>query len=92
MRNRAEWMVPADDPILEYFQIAGETTASVTARNIDIHRKYASRRIKELAEYGLLEPTEKNFYRLTELGEKYLAGELDAGTLESEDASDEEDE
>ncbi|USZ67416.1 hypothetical protein NGM10_11835 [Halorussus salilacus] len=88
MRQRAEWMKPADDAILEYTRDAGEVPPAVIARNIDIHRNYAGQRCLELAEYGLLEKEEGGYYRLSDLGREYLDEELDADELEPDDPSD----
>lgn len=82
MRKRGSWMKPADDPILEYFEDAGEVNPAVVARNVDVHRKYASKRCRELARYGLLEELGDGYYRLSEDGEQYLSEELDADDLE----------
>ncbi len=42
------------------------------------------RRLRELAEHGLLEKAEdkRGYYRITDRGRAYLAGELDADELE----------
>lgn len=84
MRQRAEWMKPADDAILEYIRDAGEVPPAVVARNVDLHRQYAGDRCRELARYRLLERREGGYYRLTDIGGGYLDEELDAGTLEPE--------
>ncbi|WP_049969776.1 hypothetical protein [Haladaptatus cibarius] len=81
MRQRADWMKPADDVILEYIHDAGEVPPAVVARNIDIHRNYAGARCRELTGYGLLEKREGGYYRITKLGEQYLDEELDADEL-----------
>ncbi|WP_162224379.1 hypothetical protein [Halorussus amylolyticus] len=86
MRQRAEWMKPADDAILEYTRDAGEVPPAVIARNIDMHRNYAGQRCLELAKYGLLEKHEGGYYRLSDLGREYLDEELDADDLEPDDS------
>ncbi len=85
MRQRAEWMKPADDAILEYVRDAGEVPPAVIARNTDMHRNYAGERCRELTNYGLLQKREGGYYQLSDLGEAYLNEELDATTLESDD-------
>lgn len=82
MRQRGEWMKPADDTILEYINDAGEVPPAVVARNVEIHSKYAGKRCRELAEFGLLDRMDDGYYSITEAGEAYLAGELDANKLE----------
>ncbi len=84
MRQRAEWMKPADDAILEYIRDAGEVPPVVIGRNIDIHSKYAGERCRELAEHGLLDRADDGYYSLTDLGERYLDEDLREGELDSE--------
>jgi hypothetical protein len=84
MRKRASWMKPADDPILEYVHDAGEVTPAVIARNVELDRKYTGVRCRELTNYGMLDSDDSGFYWITEAGEQYLAGELDAGDLDSD--------
>lgn len=86
MRQRAAWMNPADDAILEYTRDAGEVPPAVIGRNIDMHRNYAGERCRELAKYGLLERLEGGYYRLTDTGRGYLDEELDADALAPTDA------
>lgn len=78
-------MTRADDYILELLRDAGITAnPSTIGYNIDYDRRYVSERCRILAENGLLERVDesKAMYRITEKGRKYLAGELDASTLE----------
>lgn len=81
MRKRAEWMKAVDNRILEYVRDAGEVNPAVIARNIDAYRKYAGKRCRELAQYGLLESLGDGYYRLTDAGRDYLDEELDASEL-----------
>ena len=61
MRKGAEWMSqPADDRILEVIRQKGNMTPTALSRDgenprIDIGRKWAGQRCRELSEYGLLE-------------------------------------
>jgi DNA-binding PadR family transcriptional regulator len=94
MRKRAEWMNPATDPVLE---ILAESELALTAGvlNHNIDREFADppsrssvyRTVDSLREYGLIETSldTDNYYVITDLGRRYLAGELDAGELASED-------
>lgn len=79
-------MKPADDPILEYIRDAGEVNPAVIARNIDVHRKYVSKRCRAMTEHEVLESLGEGYYRLTGLGERYLKEELEKEELEMEDA------
>ncbi|WP_217642006.1 hypothetical protein [Halostagnicola kamekurae] len=88
MRKPADWMrSPTDDRILELMNEEGNMTPRALSRDgfvprIDISREYAGDRCRELTKYGLLERLDRGLYRLTEFGEAYLEGDLDAGELE----------
>lgn len=85
MRQRAEWMTPSDDVILELIHDLGNLTPAAIAEKGDISRQHASVRCAELVEYGLLERVHRGLYGITDAGEEYLAEELDAATLEPGD-------
>ena len=86
MRPRIDWMTRSDDRVLEFL---GEkeilASASVIAINIDYNPSYISRRCRKLADAGLLERVDKSHYGLTDLGERYLSGEIDPDKLEIDD-------
>lgn len=84
MRQRADWMVPSDDAILEYLADAGEVPPAVIGRNIDSHPNYVGERCRTLAEYGLVDRREDGYYAVTDQGQAYLAGDIDADQLDSE--------
>lgn len=84
MRQRADWMVPIDDSILEYVRDAGEVPPAVIGRNLDTHRNYAGERCRELARHGLLDRSEDGYYSLTTLGKRYLSEELEPGELDED--------
>ncbi|WP_136717728.1 MarR family transcriptional regulator [Halorientalis salina] len=83
MRPRVEWMTQADERILE-FLLEKDIIASpsVIAANIDYTGEYISRRCRKLADGGLLQRVDASNYRLTELGERFLEGEVDPGEIE----------
>jgi len=85
MRERADWMVPVDDAILEYIRDAGEVPPAVIGRNIDTHRNYAGERCRILTKHRLLERAGDGYYSLTELGRRYLDEELSSGELSEDD-------
>jgi predicted transcriptional regulator len=79
-------MTSADDTILEFFEehsIALPPTA--VSYNIDFSDTHVRNRMRKLADEGLLIKVDdkKGYYRITEKGRKYLAGDLDAGELET---------
>lgn len=86
MREPAEWMKPStDDAILESLCDKGNQQPVHVANQIDRHRKYVGERLRELAEYGLVENLGQGLYRITDTGEAYLDGDLDASELEQRD-------
>lgn len=76
IRHPAEWMVPMDDEILELFHsIDLVLTPSIIAYNTGYSREEVNRRLGELTERGLMDRVERGKYRITPLGENYLAGQ-----------------
>lgn len=91
VRKMADWTTQADERIMEWLRNAGTHPSSAIGHamndicdGIDYSRPHISRRCKKLSEYGLLEKNYQN-YSLTQEGEKYLDGELDASTLDESD-------
>lgn len=82
MRQPAEWMVPADDRILELVREHGNLTPGAIEALGGPVSDHASRRARMLARYGLLSQIHRGLYRLTDEGRAYLDEELDASTLE----------
>jgi len=85
MRPRVEWMNQTDDRILE---ILAESdlilTPAVIAKNLEYTRNWVSRRIGKLENAGLVEPVDSGYYRISDRGRAYLAGEIDAKDIEGE--------
>ncbi|MFC7047310.1 MarR family transcriptional regulator [Halobacteriaceae archaeon GCM10025711] len=76
-------MTQADDRILETLKDTGLILSPrILSVNTDYSRHYVSERLAELTDAGLIERVDEGLYRITELGEQYLAGELDANELE----------
>ena len=90
MRRSATWMTIWDDRILEVIQKEGSGSPKELAEMdvIRVSRQHVSRRLQKLADHGLLNPLGNGVYVITESGEKYLEGEIDAGELP--DASEDE--
>lgn len=88
MRRPGGWMqMPTDERILEALQSSGMILSpAVIAKNIDRSREEVTRRLTVLVEYGLVTRVERGYYEIDEAGEQYLAGELDADGLESNDS------
>ena len=85
IRRPADWMTPMDDAILELFHSSELVlTPAIIAFNIDHSREAVNRRLAALAEHGLVERVERGKYRMTELGERYLRGDLHVALLMAE--------
>jgi len=87
MRYSGDWMVLADDRILEYIREkeSGSPKEMVDSGYVRYTRSYISKRCRKLVEHGLLRDLGNGVYIITERGKKYLSGEIDT----SEDAPDE---
>lgn len=85
LRKPAGWMAPMDDRILELFHSSHLVlTPAIIAYNIDYSREEVNRRLSALEEHDLIERVERGKYRITELGEQYLQGELHVALLEQQ--------
>lgn len=86
MRYPGDWMqLPTDERILEVLSRDLILSPAVIAKNIDRTREQVNRRLAVLVSAGLVVRVERGYYEITELGEQYLAGELDASDLEPEE-------
>jgi len=90
MRKSVDWMSqPADDRIMEVIREEGNMTPLALSRDgeverIDIGRKWAGERCRELVRYGLLRRIDKGLFGITDEGLAYLDEELDASTLSTD--------
>ncbi|SIS19726.1 hypothetical protein SAMN05421752_12419 [Natronorubrum thiooxidans] len=82
VRQRAEWMRPVDEKILETMRDEGNMTPSALEQLDVTVANYASNRLSLMADYGLVERVAQGLYRITEAGEAFLDEELDASELE----------
>ncbi len=57
----------------------------VIAKNIDKSRDEVNRRLSVLTESGFVEREERGYYSITDVGEDYLLGEVDADDFHPED-------
>lgn len=81
----AEWMDPADDDILELMREDHIFAPDHISDEGVCRGPHASYRCRELTKRGLLNKQAVGMYDITDLGERYLAGEVDPSELESED-------
>lgn len=86
VRQRAEWMRPVDERIMETMRDEGNLTPQAVENFGVCSRSHASVRLSKLASYGLVERIAQGLYRLTDEGRSFLDEELDASTLEPTDA------
>ncbi|MFB6179549.1 MAG: MarR family transcriptional regulator [Halorientalis sp.] len=79
MRYSGDWMVLADDRILEYVREEGSGRPQEMEESgyVRYSRSYIHKRCRKLVEHGLLEHLGNGVYIITERGERYLDGELD---------------
>lgn len=83
-RMSADWMVIWDDRILELLRDEGPNSPTPISDhdNIHVNKSTVSRRMRKLAEHGLIEPYPNGVYGITTDGERYLDGDLDAGEID----------
>ena len=68
-----------DDRILEYIreEDSGSPTKLAESGYVRVSPQHISRRLKELAEHGLLQHLGNGVYIITDRGEAYLDGKID---------------
>ena len=84
MRRSATWMSIWDDRILEFVRENGTSSVGEIAKSpyIRISNAHVSRRCAELANHGLLLKFANGVYAISDQGEEYLDGAIDAEELE----------
>lgn len=84
MRLAGEWMVGADDRVLEYLREEGPASPKKMHDDgrIRFSRGYINVRCQKLANYGLVVNLGNGVYQITELGGAYLDEELDTAELD----------
>ena len=76
-------MNQTDDRILDLLDESGlMLSPAVIAVNLDYTRNWVSKRLSRLLDAGLVEKSESSYYSITEQGQQYLSGEIDAEVLE----------
>ncbi|NLV14430.1 MarR family transcriptional regulator [Haloarcula argentinensis] len=85
-RYSGDWMVLADDRILEYLSEVETATPGEMVKSgfVRYSNGYISARCQKMSEKGLVNNLGRGVYAITERGEQYLRGEIDT----SEDAPD----
>lgn len=82
VRQRAEWMRPIDERIMETMRDEGNLTPRAVSDFDVTSQSHASDRLASLAKYGLVERISHGLYRLTDDGRAFLDEELNASELD----------
>ena len=84
MRPQVDWMNQTDDRILELLEESELILSpAVMAKNLEYNRSWVSERLGKLVGSGLVDQVEDGYYRISDRGRGYLAGEIDADELEN---------
>lgn len=77
-------MTIADERILEHLtQVETDTPKGMAdSGRVRFSRQYIGERCRKLADYGMVQHLGNGVYRITEIGDQYLNGEIDASELE----------
>lgn len=86
MRERADWMVPSDDPILELLREHGNLTPQAIEDFGGPSAGHCQDRLRMLRKFGLVKRISRGLYSITDDGRAYLDMELDASDLEPDDS------
>ncbi|ELY49486.1 hypothetical protein [Natronorubrum sulfidifaciens] len=81
----AEWMAPVDGDILELMRSDDVFTPDHISDEDICRAPDAAYRCRELAKYGLLNKLAVGMYDISDLGEQYLAGDVDPRELEADE-------
>ncbi|QCW05039.1 winged helix-turn-helix transcriptional regulator [Natrinema pallidum] len=74
--------LPTDDLILELLNKDIELGPTAIARNIDKGRSTVHKRLNVLVDVEFIERVDEGYYAITDEGQAYLEGDLDADDLE----------
>ena len=87
MRKHADWMVLADERILELLRDDGPKSPKEIAQHerMGWGRQYIGDRCRMLHDYGLVDKHGRGVYAINEAGVEYLDEELDASELEADE-------
>lgn len=90
MLPKVSWMVAADSLILWFLSSSARwrlvVTPSVVAINTGLSSSHANRRMNILEDGGLLEQVdERGYYRISDLGERFVLGDVTKEELEAKD-------
>ncbi|RQG87043.1 MarR family transcriptional regulator [Natrarchaeobius halalkaliphilus] len=79
-------MTQADDRVLETLSDSGLILSPrILSANTDYSRHYLSTRLGHLLDAGLVERVDEGLYKITDRGQAYLEGDLEAADLERDE-------
>jgi len=79
--------LPIDERILEVLSSSDLILSpTIIAENIDKSRAEVSRRLSVLSEYGLVVRVRRGRYEISEKGDEYLSGTIDANQISDREA------
>lgn len=84
VRQPADWMVRADDRILEMLALGEQRLLfppKMIYSNITLSQNWVQTRLKYLVAAGFVEKAD-SLYRITDLGEAYINGQADVSDIE----------
>ncbi|WP_247004966.1 hypothetical protein [Halosolutus gelatinilyticus] len=80
-----EWMEPGDEEILELMRDDDVFTPDHVAEDVALRAPDVAYRCRVLVDHGLLTKHGMGMYDITDLGEKYLDGEVEPDELPSDE-------
>ena len=90
MHREVDWLAPADTPIMELMMVRSPTHERIKlapkciALNVPYGRKHVGNRCRDLADHGLMSRPKRGVYQATDLGERFVNGELRVEDLRNE--------
>ncbi|MFU8869390.1 hypothetical protein [Natronococcus sp.] len=82
--DSAEWMDPVDEELLRLLRDEEIFMPDQLAEEVEPRAPHVAYRCRELAKYGLATKHAMGMYDISDLGERYLSGEIDPNDLEPE--------
>ncbi|NKE35027.1 hypothetical protein GWG54_04185 [Natronococcus sp. JC468] len=84
--DSTEWMDPVDEELLRLLRDEDVFMPDQLAEEVEPRAPHVAYRCRELTKYGLATKHAMGMYGISDLGERYLAGEVDPSELEPDDA------
>jgi len=90
LRLSPKWFTLADERTLEYLGQEGRASPSIIANDdrVLFVRQYINKRLVKLTNAGITARVGRGFYELSDVGEGYLAGDVDLREMPDPDEED----